>query len=177
MRVYNKSRSVAERLQEIEDRAELNDLVSRYAIAVDDRNFDSLSSLFSFSCIFRSVEGVSNGRDSVIDYYKKRMAQFGPTYHIPHWQLILELEDEFARGVVLAHAELAIDDVTYIVALRYLDSYVHENGAWCFQEREVSQLYALPLNDLPEAFCRPLRKQWPGTEPASSDWPYYNSLT
>ena len=76
-----------------------------------------------------------------------------------------------ATGLVTAHAELAIGDETYTIALRYVDAYVREDRTWCFRERQVQQLYAVPLAQLPSALAESNRKRWPGTDPAPADLP------
>jgi ketosteroid isomerase-like protein len=159
------------RLRRLEDRAELGELVARYALAVDDRDFETLAQLFTRDCVFDNVKGVEQGRDCVVAYYRERLAEFGPTYHIPHMQSLDFAGADAAKGTVMAHAELAIDGVTYAVALRYIDDYRREEGRWRFRERKVRQLYAMPLADLPQGLAQDLRKRWPGTEPAAGDWP------
>ena len=159
------------RLRRLEDRAELGELVARYALAVDDRDFETLAMLFTRGCVFDNVKGVEQGRERVVAYYRERLAEFGPSYHIPHMQTLDFSGPDAASGTVMAHAELAIDGVTYAVALRYLDHYLREEGRWRFQERKVRQLYAMPLAELPGGLAQALRKRWPGTEPAAGDWP------
>jgi ketosteroid isomerase-like protein len=163
--------SLEARIRSLEDRAELGELIARYALAVDDRDFDTIARLFSSDCVFENVKGIERGRERVVAYYRERLGEFGPTYHIPHVQSLEVLDGDHARGTVLAHAELAINGITYMVALRYLDDYVRENERWCFQQRRVRQLYAMPLSELPEGLAATLRKRWPGSEPAAGDWP------
>lgn len=164
-------RTLEERIRRLEDRAELGELVARYALAVDDRDYPCIARLFTQDCVFGNVKGVARGRASVEAYYRERLGEFGPTYHIPHMQTLDFLGLDEARGTVMAHAELAIGGVTYVVALRYLDRYRREEGCWRFQERQVRQLYAMPLSELPQGLAQELRKRWPGSKPAPGDWP------
>ena len=170
MRELEEQRLLA-RLRRLEDRAELGELITRYAIAVDDRDFPALGAMFSSDCVFDNVLGVERGRDKVIQYYRQRLAEFGPTYHIPHAQSVAFTGPDEATGIVLAHAELAIGGETCMVALRYYDHYVREDERWCFRERKVRQLYAMPLRELPAGLAEDLRKRWPGTAPAPADLP------
>ncbi len=165
------SDDLMKRVQQLEDRAELGELITHYALAVDDKNLVALAELFTHDCIFDSVQGVVSGRDKVIDYYAQRIAAFGPTFHVPHRQVLEFDGEDDAHGTVLAHAELAIDGTAYAVALRYHDRYRRETGQWRFHERQVSQLYAMPLTDLPDGLASDLRKRWPGAPPEAADWP------
>ena len=166
----DKSSSLEDRLEYLESRIEISDLVSAYGRAVDDRDWSSVGELYCTDATFDAVEGPATGRDAIIAYYEHRTAMFGVTYHYPHSLEVLDIEGVNASGVVCAHAELSIDGKSFWVALRYYDSYKKEGGRWRFAERRVEQLYAMELRELPDQMDSPLRKRWPGTEPALADW-------
>lgn len=168
--MLDKSVSLEERLEYLESRIGLGDLVAAYGRAVDDRDWRSLGQLYCEDATFDAVEGPATGRDRIIDYYEKRTSMFGVTYHYPHSVEVTEIAGDSAKGVVCAHAELAIGGKSFWVALRYYDSYKKEDGTWRFAERRVEQLYAMELSELPDQMDSVLRKRWPGTEPASADW-------
>ena len=166
----DKSVSLEDRLEYLESRIALGDLVAAYGRAVDDRDWPSVGQLYCTDATFDAVEGPATGRDAIIDYYKKRTAMFGVTYHYPHSLEVTEIDGDSAKGLVCAHAELAIGGKSFWVALRYYDTYKKEDDKWCFAERRVEQLYAMELRELPDQMDSPLRKRWPGTEPAPADW-------
>lgn len=158
------------RVRRLEDRFEILELVNRYALAVDDRDWDTIATMYARDSAFDSVLGRIEGRDAVVAYYRDRTSNFGATFHIPH-NVSLDFQSETtARGIVAAHAELAIGEQTVLIALRYLDAYVKEEGRWRFLERDVQQLYAVPAAELPTVLATTNRKRWPGTEPAPADW-------
>lgn len=163
--------SLEARVRRLEDRWALSDLVSRYAVAVDDRDWDAMARMYARDSVFDSVLGRFEGRDAVVAYYRERTESFGPTFHIPHTQTVEFTGEDTATGLVTAHAELAIGPETVVIALRYVDAYVREEGGWCFGERKVEQLYAVPLADLPTALAQPDRKRWPGTDHAAAELP------
>lgn len=164
------------RIQALEDRWGLQDLVARYALSVDERDWDAVGEMYATDCVFDSVEGRFRGRQAVVNYYRQRTSQFGATYHYPHSQTVSITGPDAATGTVAAHAELAIGDQTVMVALRYQDQYVREDGAWRFQERVVQQLYAMPLADLLTGLAERDRKRWPGTPAAPADLPVIEGL-
>lgn len=160
------------RIQWLEDRWAINDLLVRYSTTIDDHDVDGLTSLYAEDAVFDSVFGPVQGRAAIGEYYEERLASFGATYHIPYSQRAERISDTEARGEVLAAAELAIDGQAFFVALRYDDDYVKDNeGNWLFRERRIQQLYAMPLAELPEGLASDLRKRWPGTEPTAADLP------
>ena len=156
------------RIQALEDRAEITQLVARYGPAVDDHEYEDLAALYTHDAIFDSVGGRIVGRQAVIEYYKGRGQDFKATYHYPHSvEVYLESADR-ARGVVCAHAELSIDGVSHWVALRYHDTYHREDGAWRFHERDVKLLYVLNAADLATGLSEGDRVRWPGTDRAQA---------
>lgn len=163
---------LAHRVARLEDRFALQDLVAHYALAVDDRDWDAIAGMYAADSVFDSVMGRIEGRDAVVTYYRHRTEQFGATYHYPHTQTLDFTGPDEAEGVVAAHAELAIGAETVVIALRYTDRYVREDGVWRFRERVVGQLYAMPLLDLAAGgLAQTDRKRWPGTDPAPAELP------
>ena len=155
---------VLKRVQALEDRAEIVQLIARYGPAVDDREFEALGQLYTSDAVFDSAGGRISGRGPVIDYYRSRGDYFGATYHYPNsWEIYLDGPDD-AHGIVCAHAELSIEGETHIVALRYHDSYRRDDGAWRFYERDVKLLYVLAEDELPTGLAEPDRIRWPGED-------------
>ena len=157
------------RIRNLEDRVELGDLIARYGRYVDDRDYEALGTLYSHDAVFDTVGGPKTGHQAVLDYYRERLALFGPTYHYPHTQEITFTSADQAEGLVCAHAELAIDGEAVWVAIRYDDRYVREDGRWLFRERAVNFLYVMRLSELPHTMGHELRKRWPGTDPEPAD--------
>ncbi|MEQ8718428.1 MAG: nuclear transport factor 2 family protein [Acidimicrobiales bacterium] len=159
------------RLQWMEDRFAIQDLIVSYAIAIDDRDMDTVADLYSPDAVFDSVLGRKEGREAVVDYYDNRLAEFGATYHIPYMNSCERVSDTEATGTVLAAAELAIDGKAFVTAIRYHDHYVKgDDGKWRFRERGLEQLYAMNLEDLPDGLGSDLRKRWAG-QMAAADIP------
>lgn len=156
--------SMLDRIQALEDRAEIVQLIARYGPAVDDREFDALGALYTSDAVFDSAGGAIQGREEVIEYYRSRGDYFGATYHYPNsWEIHIDGPKD-AHGIVCAHAELSIEGDTHIVALRYHDTYRREEGVWRFQKRDVKLLYVLAESELPTGLAEPDRVRWPGTE-------------
>ncbi|MCP3973548.1 MAG: nuclear transport factor 2 family protein [bacterium] len=157
---------ITDRLQALEDRAEITQLVARYGPAVDDHAFDDLAELYTHDAVFDSVGGRIEGREAVIDYYRERGDVYGASYHYPHSVEIHLDGPDRAHGVVCAHAELSIGGETHWVAVRYHDTYHRDGGAWRFHERDVKLLYVLNGADLATGLGDRARVRWPGTNPA-----------
>ena len=154
-------------LRQVADRQQLGELISRYGMAVDDRDFETLGALFAHDGGFRGIKG----RQAVVDFYRERLRAYTTTTHYAHgWHFDFESEDK-ASGVVNAHAELCIKGKTVRISLRYLDRYVRSPGGWQFQERDLRFRYVLPFDEVAEGLAHPLRVRWPGTPPQRADLP------
>ena len=165
------SEDLARRLDAIEAREAIRDLVIRYGIAVDDRDMATVGALFTEDAIFRHGDDsiVNHGRQEIVDFYADRLSAFGATYHYPDSHLIELTEPASgfpvaATGVVCAHAELGIDGRTFQTALRYHDRYQRVDGEWLFSERRLAMLYYMDLAELADGgLSSPERKRYFGT--------------
>lgn len=152
--------SLERRIRRLEDRAELRELIARYCLAIDDRDIDALTQLFTPDASFRSVDGVMSalGRAAVIQQFHGRFASLKATNHIAHDQILdLGPDPDAAEGLVSSHAEVCRDGRAFVAALRYRDRYRRHEGRWRFAERSLSFLYYLPVEEYAEGLASRLR--------------------
>jgi uncharacterized protein (TIGR02246 family) len=145
------------RIQALEDRAEIQNLVARYGFVVDDRDMDGVADCFTEDGGFSSVEGKmgARGRQAVVDQFHDRWAVLGPANHIVHQHLIEPDPDDpdRATGMVSSHAEVVRNGEVMITALRYADEYRRcADGRWRFADRMLSVFYYLRPADYVEKF-------------------------
>ena len=165
----------SQRLARVEARLELQELLGRYALAVDDHDAGALADCFTRDAVFVSPNSPpSVGRDAVVAFFRERFHRYGPTLHVPLFQVLHELSEHSARATVVACAELATTDDTLVTAFRYEDEYIPDGGRWRFRRRDVRTLYAMPLRDLTAGgLSWPERKRWPGVAPSVADLPLH----
>jgi uncharacterized protein (TIGR02246 family) len=154
----------AERMQQIEDRFALMDLVTDYCAAIDDRDLEKFLALFTEDAVLRHRDGVMRleNKPAIRDYYTKRFTEYDFTFHYPHAHRIFFDGPEQARGTVSAHAEMSENGRLIVAAIRYTDRYRREGERWRFAERELAFWYYMPLADLPLGFADGLRKHYRG---------------
>ena len=162
------------RVQQLEDRVAISDLVARYGFTVDDRDIKALAKLFAGNGRFRSQDGVldAQGRDAIMDQFHGRFAVLGPTNHVTHDHLIwFDADDpDRAFGRLNSHAEVVRHGRTLVTALRYADEYVRSIDGWQFADRLLSFLYYVPAVDYAEALESNTRMRV-YDEPTPGDWP------
>ena len=167
------AQSLEQRLQRLEDRAELRELVARYGIAIDDRDIEALTELFTTDGRFRSQDGVMDavGRDSVLKQFRGRFSALKATNHIAHDQILTFGESpDIVSGLVTSHAEVWRNGRALIAALRYQDTYRREGGRWRFADRLLSFLYYLPVDEYAQGLGSRLRMRAYGDQ-RPADYP------
>jgi hypothetical protein len=150
----NDYEDLAGRLERLEARLELQELVARYCHAVDDRDITRLADLFTPDCSFKFPEGVVEGRAEVMDFLMSRLERYEFTLHYPHSVVLDLLSPNGARGVVVQHGEHALQHSCSLAALRYDDVYARVDGGWRFAQRAISITYFLPWGDFVGGFSR-----------------------
>lgn len=166
----------AARLQRLEDRLDIAELVALYGFVMDERDLELVGEIFCPDGAVRSPDGVFRavGIDQVRSAYQARYDVLGPTNHVSHGHVVRfdPADPDRARGLVSAHAEVVRHGGTKVVALRYEDVYHRHDGRWRFEDRVMSYLYYLPVADY-DAGLRaedPMRAD--AGSPRAADWPW-----
>lgn len=161
-----------QRIQRLEDRFAINDLVVSYATLLDDAQWDALGELFTLDAVFASANSTTTGRAAIIENFKVKHAPFTATWHDPHGIVVDLVDENQATGTVIAYAELGAPDLTLSTSIRYQDHYLRDEGRWRFAKRHVLSLYSMPLSDLAEgALGDRERKRWPGRPTGLAELP------
>ena len=164
--------SMESRVQRLEDRFAINDLIVRYAVLLDDMLFDEVGLLFTEDGVFASPNSTTTGRQAIVDNFRAKHAPFVMTLHDPHGSAIFFLDDTHARGTVLGYAELANEQHTIVTNIRYQDDYRKEDGTWRFAKRHVLSVYGMTVEDFTAGRAGlEQRKIWPNRPPADAELP------
>lgn len=162
------------RIRRIEDREAIRVLVGRYALAMDNKDFDLVADIFAEDGRFGWVDGAFafEGREAIVGMYRDRLKSAGPSFHYTHDQFVTwdEADGDRAGGLVLGHAETSAGPSQRLVAIRYHDRYVREGGRWLFQERLLAFLYNIPVADYDGVLGVSDRIRLP-TESRAAHWP------
>lgn len=159
-----------ERLDRLESLAALRQLPSRYALALDSRDMDTLVGLFLPNV---RVGRDEYGRDALKRWYTDVMSSPRTSVHITANHVIDFDDADHAHGVVYCQDELEQPSTGKWVTgkLQYWDRYERVDGEWCFARRRFHRWYivdslerpsngagiteggeALTTNRLPDAF-------------------------
>lgn len=148
------------RLERLESRDEIRQLVSKYSLALDMRDMDAMANLF--------VEDVAagegkHGRRALRDWLDETMRrQFDGTSHHVGTTIVEFVDPDNAVGVVYSKNEHETGAEWVIMQMMYYDTYARVSGRWYFRRRRPLYWYATDLNR-PPVGARKMR--WPGREP------------
>lgn len=168
------TRDLAARIDRLESRFAIAELVAAYAEACDAHDIPRLMALFAEEIEIDSPSGLlrARGKPAVEALFVALLRVRGPGFHWTHDHTVRfdPADPDRAAGRVLAHAETSPDGVHSLAALRYDDAYVRQGGVWRFARRSLAFLYYVPVADYPGILAATLRLQaGPVRRPA--DWP------
>ena len=103
---------LARRVQWLEDRFALQDLLVQYAVLLDDRRFDEVSELFTSDGVFSSPNSRTEGREAIARNFEVKHDGTLATWHDPHASTAFRVDDDHARGTVIGYAELRSEEHT-----------------------------------------------------------------
>ncbi len=162
--------SLEQRVQYLEHRFALQDLVVDYFVATDADDFDTLATCFADDAVFEAggfVGGTS--RDAIIAFLREARSAMQGSLHTFDYQRVYFGDAGTARGIVGAHLEIAMAGQTLYGAVRYEDQYRYEAGAWRIAHRHMRTFHMGPWHEVQDSLNRPDRVRWPGTEPQPGD--------
>lgn len=145
----------------------IRQLVSRYAVAVDSRDLDTLVGLFVDDV---RVGRDTAGREALRASFRASLSAVGVTILQVGTHVIDLLDADHATGIVYCSGQIQEGDRWIHQAILYRDSYERRAGAWYFVRR-VHELFhgvAAPTNPLDQEPANwPERSHGRGTAPGS----------
>lgn len=166
--------SIGDRLRRLESRAAIGELLTRYALLLDDHSFDAVGELFAADAAFGSPGNLHHGRAAIVANYRAAAELYPLSLHEVHGFVLDDLDDDAAAGTVIGYSEQASDTTSVVTSFRYADRYRRQGDRWVFAAREVSTLYAMTHTERAAGgLARPLRKRWPHREPGAAHLPIH----
>lgn len=142
-------------LQEISDRLEIQDLLSRYSYAIDERDWDALDTVFTPDAIIDYEEsgGIRGGVAQIKAWLPRALERF-PRYQHMVATTKLELDGDRARSRTVLFNPMVYkrDDgieQVFFLGLWYRDLLVRTSGGWRIAERYEEMGYAHNVPDMP----------------------------
>ncbi|HVT37168.1 MAG TPA: nuclear transport factor 2 family protein [Nevskiaceae bacterium] len=140
-------------LQEISDRAELTQLVTDYAYAIDERAWERLDRVFTPDAYidYRAMGGIDGKYPAVRAWLPDALKHF-PGYMHFIGNLSFEISGDRARGKVACFNPMVVPDPnggsdTMFLGLWYYDEYTRTPQGWRISRREEKKSYDYNMPD------------------------------
>ena len=166
---------IEQRLERLESKDAIKELASKYALALDVRDLDSLVNLFHEDV---RVGKKSRGRLALKQWFNETLRiQFtGTSHHIGN-QIIEFQNDDNAIGIVYSKNEHETDKEWIIMQMMYWDQYEKIRGLWYFRKRLPLYWYATDINKPP---IGDLKMRWPDEDNYKGEfhtlWPTWKAF-
>jgi hypothetical protein len=157
---------LAHRIDRLESREAIRQLVSHYGVLIDSRDLDGLTNLFVDDA---RVTRTERGREPMRALLEKLCRQFTTSIHFVGNQTINFVDDDHAEGVVYCKAEHEVGEQWIVMAIQYWDRYERRDGQWLFTGRKVKHWYAVDALERP---IGPDKTRWKVLEPESIPMDY-----
>jgi hypothetical protein len=132
----------------LQDRADIQDLLGRYCMALDTKNWDEFPYIVTDDVVWDYSDEfgtVQRGRDEVVDAIRTSIEPHAASMHAPLMSRIWGTGSDTAEGFshvlsksVLDGASLpATEATTFEVYCTWLDRYVRTSAGWRIQKRTL----------------------------------------
>ena len=118
-----------------DDIRQIMNVIAGYAHAVDDRDAEALAEVFSADAVLHIGRPSFTGRDAIVDAIRTPWASAQPGKHMCGNARILTEGGEIHGEVDFLYFGT---DKSLSNAGRYLDEYVHSEGAWRIRSRRIT---------------------------------------
>lgn len=154
------SDDILNRISRIESQLEIQQLVCRYARAMDARDIDEITTLFSPETNFGD-DGI--GAEGARSFYERVLSDFYRSFHQVCGHVIEITNSSEARGTVYCRADHEVGESWILNLMIYYDRYVQREGRWQFKGRRPRYLYVGDALVSPSSVAF---NHWPGREGA-----------
>jgi hypothetical protein len=131
-------------LTELLEREQIRELATRYSVAADSQDFDSLVELFD-----PEVDNgrFGKGRAATKAYYQRLLGSLedGAVLHYVANHQIDFVDDTHAIGICYVRAFSGIEGRWIDVVALYVDDYVKRDGTWFFARRKPADLQRVTI--------------------------------
>jgi len=128
-------------LDEISDRIQIDDLLIRYTVAIDKKDWDLLDTVYTPDAKIDYTEsgGIKGEYPEVRAWLAKALAPFTMTQHLIS-NSVIELDGDAARGRTMVFNPMGTDDGNgglkiFYVGAWYVDKLVRTSEGWRIAER------------------------------------------
>jgi SnoaL-like protein len=135
-------------VQELEDRGAIQTLRMRFHECVNETKPDQIGELFSADAeLHYSHLGTAIGREKITRFFQKGLSELVPFVKQYLHNHVVTVNGNTATGLSYLEATPVHKGESYLVAARFDDEYVKENGRWYFKKVQLTPHFMVPLKE------------------------------
>jgi len=136
------------KVQELSDQEAIRTLRSRYHECINEGKYADIPVLFSEEGeLDFGYLGKAKGRTELVTFFTQgvsRVLSFVKQFIHNH---AIEVQGDRGTGLSYLEAKSVSKGESYLVAARYDDEYVKQNGQWKFKSMRLTPYFAVPLRE------------------------------
>ena len=135
--------------QQISDRFELQDLVTRYCHIIDGGNYDELKSIFADDAHidYTAMGGIAGSRSEIIEFLKQVMPRFSAAQHmISNYLFDFSEAGDSATGRIMCLNSMqpaGEEQGMFFLGLWYVDEYIRTEAGWRISTRSEEKSWSV----------------------------------
>jgi len=118
------------------DRDDIHDVLVRYAMSLDDRDWDRLATCFTDDAVADYGTGVFEGPDAIVGLCRQMLEPLDVSQHLLG-SFEISVDGDTAVSRCYFHAQHVKDENKLIIAGTYADSLHKRNGQWLLHRRRL----------------------------------------
>jgi hypothetical protein len=136
------------RVQELQDHNEIQELRFRYHLAVNEKKPEMIPELFpengeiDFAHLGKAV-----GKSQVAAFYKQALSDLVPFVKQFIHNHLITVNGDSGTGLSYLEAKPIFNNESFLVAARFDDEYVRDNGRWKFRKMTLIPYFMAPLKE------------------------------
>jgi len=136
------------KVQELQDRNEIQELRFRYHIAVNEKRPEMIPDLFSENGEIDFAHlGKAQGKAGVTAFYHQALSDLVPFVKQFIHNHVITLNGDTGTGLSYLEAKPIFNGESFLVAARFDDEYVRENNHWKFHKMTLVPYFMVPLRE------------------------------
>jgi hypothetical protein len=136
------------RVRELQDRNEIQELRFRYHIAVNEKKPEMIPELFPDNGEIDFAHlGKAQGKAQVAAFYKQALSDLVPFVKQFIHNHAITLTGDTGTGLSYLEAKPIFNGESFLVAARFDDEYVRDNGRWKFRKMTLTPYFMVPLKE------------------------------
>lgn len=136
------------RVQELQDRNEIQALRFSYHVAVNEKHPEMIPDLFAEdSSIDFAHLGKAQGKAQIAAFYQQALSDLVPFVKQFIHNHVITLNGDTGAGLSYLEATPIFNGESFLVAARFDDEYIRENGRWKFRKMTLVPYFMVPLKE------------------------------